>query len=108
MACGLPATRCQAFGMNKPINLTGRHVNFHPALMMVTVVARNCTCTVPDRNDVPPWPETAYIIARNDAGAGPGLATRPARRSVHICALLRMRGRCTSHPRYGKQFERQF
>jgi hypothetical protein len=51
-------------------------------------------------------PETGYTIARIDAGRGPDLITVVG---PLLCAQvgesLRLRGRRTSHPKYGKQFE---
>jgi exodeoxyribonuclease V alpha subunit len=51
-------------------------------------------------------PETGYTIARIDAGRGPDLVTAVGPLlGAQVGESLRMRGRWTSHPRYGKQFE---
>jgi exodeoxyribonuclease V alpha subunit len=51
-------------------------------------------------------PETGYTIARIDAGRGPDLLTVVGPLlGAQVGESLRMRGRWTSHPRYGKQFE---
>src|SRR5271165_1035681 len=51
-------------------------------------------------------PETGYTIARIDAGHGPDLITAVGPLlGAQVGESLRMRGRWTSHPRYGKQFE---
>jgi exodeoxyribonuclease V alpha subunit len=51
-------------------------------------------------------PETGYTIARIDAGHGPDLVTAVGPLlGAQVGESLRMRGRWTSHPRYGKQFE---
>ena len=51
-------------------------------------------------------PETGYTIARIDTGRGPDLvaAVGPLL-GAQVGESLRMRGRWTSHPKYGKQFE---
>jgi exodeoxyribonuclease V alpha subunit len=51
-------------------------------------------------------PETGYTIARIDAGRGPDLVTAVGPLlGAQVGESLRMRGRWTSHPKYGKQFE---
>src|SRR5215470_5122123 len=51
-------------------------------------------------------PETGYTIARIDAGRGPDLITAIGPLlGAQVGESLRMRGRWTSHPKYGKQFE---
>ena len=51
-------------------------------------------------------PETGYTIARIDAGRGPDLITVVGPLlGAQVGESLRMRGRWTSHPKYGKQFE---
>jgi exodeoxyribonuclease V alpha subunit len=51
-------------------------------------------------------PETGYTIARIDAGRGPDLVTVVGSLAgAQVGESLRMQGRWTSHPRYGKQFE---
>jgi len=51
-------------------------------------------------------PETGYTIARIDAGRGPDLITAVGPLlGAQVGESLRMRGRWTSHPKYGKQFE---
>jgi exodeoxyribonuclease V alpha subunit len=51
-------------------------------------------------------PETGYTIARIDGGRGPDLITAVGPLlGAQVGESLRMRGRWTSHPRYGKQFE---
>jgi exodeoxyribonuclease V alpha subunit len=51
-------------------------------------------------------PETGYTIARIDAGHGPDLITAVGPLlGAQVGESLRMRGRWTSHPKYGKQFE---
>jgi len=51
-------------------------------------------------------PETGYTIARIDAGGGPDLITAVGPLlGAQVGESLRMRGRWTSHPKYGKQFE---
>ncbi len=51
-------------------------------------------------------PETGYTIARIDAGRGPDLVTAVGPLlGAQPGESLRMRGRWTSHPKYGKQFE---
>jgi exodeoxyribonuclease V alpha subunit len=51
-------------------------------------------------------PETGYTIARIDPGRGPDLITAVGPLlGAQVGESLRMRGRWTSHPRYGKQFE---
>jgi len=51
-------------------------------------------------------PETGYTIARIDAGHGPDLITAVGPLlGAQVGESLLMRGRWTSHPRYGKQFE---
>jgi exodeoxyribonuclease V alpha subunit len=51
-------------------------------------------------------PETGYTIARIDAGRGPDLvaAVGPLA-GAQVGESLRMQGRWTSHPKYGKQFD---
>ena len=50
-------------------------------------------------------PETGYTIARIDAGRGPDLITAVGPLlGAQVGESLRMRGRWTSHPRFGKQF----
>jgi exodeoxyribonuclease V alpha subunit len=51
-------------------------------------------------------PETGYTIARIDPGRGPDLITAVGPLlGAQVGESLRMRGRWTSHPRYGRQFE---
>jgi exodeoxyribonuclease V alpha subunit len=51
-------------------------------------------------------PETGYTIARIDPGRGPDLVTAVGPLlGAQVGESLRMSGRWTSHPRYGKQFE---
>jgi exodeoxyribonuclease V alpha subunit len=51
-------------------------------------------------------PETGYTIARVDTGRGPDLVTAVGPLlGAQVGESLRMRGRWTSHPKYGKQFE---
>ncbi len=51
-------------------------------------------------------PETGYTIARIDSGRGPDLITAVGPLlGAQVGEWLRMRGRWTSHPKYGKQFE---
>jgi exodeoxyribonuclease V alpha subunit len=51
-------------------------------------------------------PETGYTIARIDPGRGPDLVTAVGPLlGAQVGESLRMRGRWTSHPKYGKQFE---
>ena len=51
-------------------------------------------------------PETGYTIARIDSGRGPDLITVVGPLlGAQVGESLRMRGRWTSHPKYGKQFE---
>ncbi|MBV9094938.1 MAG: ATP-dependent RecD-like DNA helicase [Streptosporangiaceae bacterium] len=51
-------------------------------------------------------PETGYTIARIDAGRGPDLVTAVGPLlGAQVGESLRMRGRWTSHARYGRQFE---
>jgi len=51
-------------------------------------------------------PETGYTIARVDTGRGADLVTVTGPLlGAQVGESLRMRGRWTSHPRYGKQFE---
>jgi exodeoxyribonuclease V alpha subunit len=51
-------------------------------------------------------PETGYTIARIDAGHGPDLVTAVGPLlGAQVGESLRMRGRWTSHPKYGRQFE---
>ena len=51
-------------------------------------------------------PETGYTIARIDTGRGPDLTTAVGPLlGAQVGESLRMRGRWTSHPKYGKQFE---
>ena len=51
-------------------------------------------------------PETGYTIARIDAGRGPDLVTAVGPLlGAQVGESLRMRGRWTSHPKFGKQFE---
>lgn len=51
-------------------------------------------------------PETGYTIARIDPGRGPDLVTAVGPLlGAQVGESLRMRGRWTSHPQYGKQFE---
>jgi exodeoxyribonuclease V alpha subunit len=51
-------------------------------------------------------PETGYTIARIDSGRGGDLITAVGPLlGAQVGESLRMRGRWTSHPRYGKQFE---
>ncbi len=51
-------------------------------------------------------PETGYTIARIDPGRGPDLITAVGPLlGAQVGESLRMRGRWTSHPKYGKQFE---
>jgi len=51
-------------------------------------------------------PETGYTIARIDSGRGPDLITAVGPLlGAQVGESLRMRGRWTSHPKYGKQFE---
>jgi exodeoxyribonuclease V alpha subunit len=51
-------------------------------------------------------PETGYTIARIDSGRGPDLVTVVGPLlGAQVGESLRMRGRWTSHPKYGKQFE---
>jgi exodeoxyribonuclease V alpha subunit len=51
-------------------------------------------------------PETGYTIARIDTGRGPDLITAVGPLlGAQVGESLRMRGRWSSHPRYGKQFE---
>jgi exodeoxyribonuclease V alpha subunit len=52
-------------------------------------------------------PETGYTIARIDPGrGGPDLVTAVGPLlGAQVGESLRMRGRWTSHPKYGKQFE---
>jgi len=51
-------------------------------------------------------PETGYTIARIDSGRGADLITAVGPLlGAQVGESLRMKGRWTSHPRYGKQFE---
>ncbi len=51
-------------------------------------------------------PETGYTIARIDTGRGPDLVTAVGPLlGAQVGESLRMRGRWSSHPKYGKQFE---
>jgi exodeoxyribonuclease V alpha subunit len=51
-------------------------------------------------------PETGYTIAKIDAGRGPDLVTAVGPLlGAQVGESLRMRGRWTSHPKFGKQFE---
>ena len=51
-------------------------------------------------------PETGYTIARIDAGRGADLITAVGPLlGAQVGESLRLRGRWTSHPRYGRQFE---
>src|SRR5438105_8570194 len=51
-------------------------------------------------------PETGYTIARIDPGRGPDLVTAVGPLlGAQVGESLRMRGRWTSHPKYGRQFE---
>jgi exodeoxyribonuclease V alpha subunit len=51
-------------------------------------------------------PETGYTIARIDVGRGPDLITAVGPLlGAQVGESLRMHGRWTSHPKYGKQFE---
>jgi exodeoxyribonuclease V alpha subunit len=51
-------------------------------------------------------PETGYTIAKIDSGRGPDLVTVVGPLlGAQVGESLRMRGRWTSHPKYGKQFE---
>jgi exodeoxyribonuclease V alpha subunit len=51
-------------------------------------------------------PETGYTIAKVDTGRGPDLITAVGPLlGAQVGESLRMRGRWTSHPKYGKQFE---
>src|SRR5258708_34767048 len=51
-------------------------------------------------------PETGYTIARIDSGRGPDVVTVVgALLGAQVGEALRMRGRGTSHPKYGKQVE---
>jgi exodeoxyribonuclease V alpha subunit len=51
-------------------------------------------------------PETGYTIARIDTGRGPDLVTAVGPLvSAQVGESLRMHGRWTSHPKYGKQFD---
>jgi exodeoxyribonuclease V alpha subunit len=51
-------------------------------------------------------PETGYTIARIDAGRGSELVTAVGPLlGAQVGESLRMRGRWTSHPKYGRQFE---
>jgi exodeoxyribonuclease V alpha subunit len=51
-------------------------------------------------------PETGYTIARIDTGRGPDLVTVVGPLlGAQVGESLRLRGRWTSHPKYGKQFE---
>jgi exodeoxyribonuclease V alpha subunit len=51
-------------------------------------------------------PESGYTIARIDVGRGPDLVTAVGPLlGAQVGESLRMRGRWTSHPKYGKQFE---
>jgi exodeoxyribonuclease V alpha subunit len=51
-------------------------------------------------------PETGYTIARIDPGRGPDLVTVVGPLlGAQVGESLRMHGRWTSHPKYGKQFE---
>ncbi|MBV9384748.1 MAG: ATP-dependent RecD-like DNA helicase, partial [Streptosporangiaceae bacterium] len=51
-------------------------------------------------------PETGYTIARIDTGRGPDLVTAVGPLlGAQVGESLRMRGRWTSHVKYGKQFE---
>jgi len=51
-------------------------------------------------------PETGYTIARIDTGHGPDLTTAVGPLlGAQVGESLRLRGRWTSHPKYGKQFE---
>jgi exodeoxyribonuclease V alpha subunit len=51
-------------------------------------------------------PETGYTIARIDTGRGPDLVTAVGPLlGAQVGESLRMQGRWSSHPRYGKQFE---
>ena len=51
-------------------------------------------------------PETGYTIARIDSGRGPDLITAVGPLlGAQVGESLRMRGRWTSHPKFGKQFE---
>jgi exodeoxyribonuclease V alpha subunit len=51
-------------------------------------------------------PETGYTIARIDSGGGPDLITAVGPLlGAQVGESLQMRGRWTSHPKYGKQFE---
>ncbi len=50
--------------------------------------------------------ETGYTIARIDAGRGAELVTAVGPLlGAQVGESLRMRGRWTSHPKYGRQFE---
>jgi len=51
-------------------------------------------------------PETGYTIARIDSGRGPDLITAVGPLAgAQVGESLRMHGRWTSHPKYGKQFD---
>jgi exodeoxyribonuclease V alpha subunit len=50
-------------------------------------------------------PETGYTIARIDSGRGDLITAVGPLLGAQVGESLRMRGRWTSHPKYGKQFE---